>query len=98
MKFINKEDVKHLASVLKQDYEININWEGMLYLGLMLNRDYTKRKDNLSMPGYIEKKLVQFGHVLPIKPQMQPHPHTILTYGTTVQNVKAIDAPPAAMI
>ncbi len=37
VKYINKEDVKHLASVLKQDYEINIDWEGTRYLGLTLN-------------------------------------------------------------
>jgi hypothetical protein len=48
------------------------------------------------MPGYIEKNLVWFGHFLPTKPQMQPHPHTIPTYGTTVQYAKAIDASPAA--
>jgi hypothetical protein len=27
VKYINKEDVEHLASILKQDYEINIDWE-----------------------------------------------------------------------
>jgi hypothetical protein len=48
------------------------------------------------MPGYIEKNLVRFGHVLPTKPQMHPHPHTIPTYGATVQYAKAIDASPAA--
>jgi hypothetical protein len=48
------------------------------------------------MPNYIEKNLVQFGHVLPTKPQMQPHPHTIPTYDATVQYAKAIDASPAA--
>jgi hypothetical protein len=58
----------------------------------MLNWDYATRKVHLSMPGYIEKNLVRFGHVLPTKPQMQPHPHTIPTYGVTVQYAKAIDA------
>jgi hypothetical protein len=48
------------------------------------------------MPGYIEKNLVRIGHFLPTKPQMQPHPHTIPTYGVTVQYAKAIDASPAA--
>jgi hypothetical protein len=28
VKYINKEDVEHLASILKQAYKININWEG----------------------------------------------------------------------
>ncbi len=62
----------------------------------MLDWDYATCKVHLSMPGYIEKNLVQFGHVLPTKPQMQPHPHTIPTYGMTVQYAKAIDASPAA--
>jgi hypothetical protein len=96
VKYINKEDIEHLASILKQDNKINIDWEGTRYLGLMLNWDYATRKVHLSMPGYIEKNLVRFGHVLPTKPQMQPHPHTIPTYGATVQYTKAIDASPAA--
>ncbi len=62
----------------------------------MLDWDYATCKVHLSMPGYIEKNLVQFGHVLLTKPQMQPHPHTIPTYGTTVQYAKAIDASPGA--
>jgi hypothetical protein len=37
VKYIKKEDVEHLASVIKQDYEIDIDWEGTQYLGLMLN-------------------------------------------------------------
>ncbi len=58
VKYINKEDVEHLASILKQDYEINIDWEGMQYLGLTLDWDYATCKVPLSMPGYIEKNLV----------------------------------------
>ncbi len=48
------------------------------------------------MPGYIEKAGVQFGHVYPTKPQMQPHPHTMPTYGATIQYAKAIDSSPVA--
>jgi hypothetical protein len=48
------------------------------------------------MPGYIKKALVRFGHVPPTKPHMQPHPHTIPTYGATVQYATAIDSSPAA--
>jgi hypothetical protein len=96
VKYINKGNVDRLASILKQDYKIGINWEGMQYLGLMLDWDYATRKVHLSKPGYIEKNLVQFGHVFPTKPQMQPHPHTIPTYGATVQYAKAIEASPAA--
>jgi hypothetical protein len=57
VKYINKEDVKHLASILKQDYKIDVDWEGKQYIGLMLDWDYATRKFHLSMPGYIEKTL-----------------------------------------
>jgi hypothetical protein len=49
------------------------------------------------MPGYIESALIGFGHELPNKPQMQPHPHTIPTFGATVQYAKATNTYPAAI-
>ncbi len=96
MKYISKNNVAHLTSVLKQDYKINTDWEGTQYLGLTLDWDFKKRKVHLSMPGYIENALIRFGHELPNKPQLQPHPRTLPTYGTTVQYSKADNASPAA--
>jgi hypothetical protein len=96
MKYINKNNVKHLMIILKKDYKIDTNWDSTQYLGLTLAWDYKKHKVHLSMPGYIENALIRFGHELPNKPQMQPHPHTIPTYSTTVQYAKATDASPAA--
>ena len=43
------------------------------------------------MPGYIEKALIRFEHTPPNKPQLQPHPHTVPTYGATIQYAKHID-------
>ena len=94
VKYINKEDVEHLIGVLKQDYEIDTDWEGTRYLGLTLDWDYTKREVHLSMPGYIENARVRFGHEPPDKPQRQPYPHTIPTYGTKIQYAKAADTSP----
>jgi hypothetical protein len=48
------------------------------------------------MPGYIENALIRFGHELPNKLQLQPHPHTLPTYGATVQYAKADNASPSA--
>jgi hypothetical protein len=48
------------------------------------------------MPGYIENALIRFSHKLPNKPQLQPHPHTIPTYGATVQYTKADNVSPSA--
>ena len=43
------------------------------------------------MPGYIKKALIRFGHTPLNKPQLQPHPHTLPTYGATIQYAKHID-------
>ncbi len=53
--YTNKDNVEHLVSILKQDYKIDVDWEGTRYLGLMLDWDYAAHKVHLSMPGYIEK-------------------------------------------
>ena len=96
MKYINKADGEHLISVLKQDYGIYTDWEGTRYLRLILDWDYINREVHLSISGYIENALVRFGHEPPDKPQLQPYPHTILTYGAAVQYAKAADTSPAA--
>ena len=46
------------------------------------------------MPGYIENALVRFGHEPPNKPQMQPYPNTLPTYGATVQYAKTAGTSP----
>jgi len=56
VKYINKDNVEHLMSVLQQDYEIDTDWDGTRYLGLTLDWDYIKHKVHCSMPGYIEKR------------------------------------------
>jgi hypothetical protein len=96
VKYINKADAKHLLAVLKKDYEFNTDGDGTRYLGLTIDWDYNACKVHLSMLGYIEKALVQFNHALPDKPQYQPHPHTVPTYGATIQYAKHINQSPAA--
>ena len=91
VKYINKADAEHLIAVLKQDYKCDTDWEGTRYLGLTLDWDYANHEVHLSMPGYIDKALARFGHPHPTTPQNQPHPHTIPTYGATVQYAKPLD-------
>jgi hypothetical protein len=43
------------------------------------------------MPEYVEQALAHFGHPTLAKPQHQPHPHTIPTFGATVQYAKPED-------
>jgi hypothetical protein len=48
------------------------------------------------MPGYIKNALIRFGHELPNKLQLQPHPHMLPTYGATLQYTKADSVSPLA--
>ena len=94
VKYVGKEHAENLIGVLKQDYEINTDWEGTQYLGLTLDWNYIKRQVHLSMPGYIAKTLIRFAHPTPNKPQHQPHPHTERIYGATIQYAKKADDSP----
>jgi len=49
VKYINETNVNHLIQALKQDYEIEEDWEGTCYLGITLDWDY--KKCEVSMPG-----------------------------------------------
>ncbi len=93
MKYINKDSVEHLISVLQQDYKVDTDWDGTQYLSLTLDWDYKYRKVHLSMPGYIQKAAIRFGHEPPNKHQWQPHPHSIPTYGATIQYAKHTNQP-----
>ena len=96
VKYINKTDAGHLLALLMQDYKCDTDWEGTHYIGLTIDWDYKNRKVYLSMQGYIDKALIRFNHTQPHKPQHQPHPHTVPTYGATIQYAKHINQSPAA--
>jgi hypothetical protein len=96
IKYINKTDAKHLLAVLKLDYECDTDYESTGYLSLTIDWDYKNHKVYLSMPGHINKALVRFNHTPPDKPQHQPHPHMVPTYGATIQYAKHINQSPAA--
>jgi hypothetical protein len=94
VKYVGEEHANHLISVLKEHYEIDVDWEGTSFIGLTLDWDYSGHKVHLSMPGYITKALARFAHPAPAKPQHQPHPHTERTYGATIEYAKAPDTSP----
>ncbi len=91
-KYISETDVNHLIQALKQDYEIEEDWNGTCYRGITLDWDYKKSKVHLSMPGYVERALARFGHLIPKILQNQPHKHTVPTYEATIQYAKDDDA------
>jgi hypothetical protein len=54
VKFVNKHN---LISSIKKTYTLTKDWTGNLYCGITLVRDHVGRTVDISMPGYIKKKL-----------------------------------------
>ena len=81
VKSINKEDAKHLMSVLKQDYEVTEDWKGERYIGMHLGWDYPERQICLAMLGYMEKTLREFMHEYPKQKHYSPFPYAQKKYG-----------------
>ena len=43
IKYTNKDDIDHLFVAIKDNYPLKIDWEGAKYVGINLDRNYTKR-------------------------------------------------------
>jgi hypothetical protein len=56
-----------------------------------MDQNHKNHKVHLSMLEYVEHALARFGHLIPSKPQNQPHQHVISMCGATVQYVKPDD-------
>ena len=95
IKYVGEEHAKHLLDVLKEHYEISIDWSGTKFIGLTLDWDYVGRMVHLSMPGYVEKLLIRFNHERPKRKQHSPHPHVLPTYGAKAQYAEEPTASPS---
>jgi hypothetical protein len=73
VKYVNKNDVEHLISSIKANYELTVDWTGNLYCGITLDWDYVNRWVDISMPGYIKKKLQEYDHAMPTRLQRCPY-------------------------
>ncbi len=67
VKYTCRKDAKDLLAILRNNYELSEDWEGKRYIGLTLNWDYVQREFHLSMPGYVDDALIEFGPPLPKK-------------------------------
>ena len=60
VKYANQEDVEHLIASIKQMYTLTKDWTGDLYCSIILEWDYDNRMVDISMPGYVKKKLQEY--------------------------------------
>jgi hypothetical protein len=58
---------------------------GDLYCGIKSDWDYVKRTVDISMPGYIQKKLQEYEHAKPKKPQHCPYSPEPKQFGSEAQ-------------
>ncbi len=73
VKYVDKSNVEHLIASLKANYALTVDWTRNLYCGISLDWDYVNRWVDISMPGYIKKKLQEYKHVIPSRIQMCPY-------------------------
>jgi len=69
IKYVGKEHAEFLLSILREHYEISVDWSGTKYIGLTIKWNYPQQEVHISMPGYVEKALVRFEHDRPRLPQ-----------------------------
>ena len=91
-KCVRKEHANHLITALKQDYELDEDWNRTKYCGISLDLDYENREVHLSMSGYVEKGLQRFNHIPGKMNKDQPYQHIKPNYGTRAQYVEEEDS------
>jgi hypothetical protein len=85
VKYVNKADADHLIQSIRSTYTLIEDWTGDLYCGISLEWDYQARTVDISMPGYIKKKLQKYKHVVEKKGQTCPYNPAPKQYGSEAQ-------------
>ena len=83
-------DAVHLITALKNCYDLETDWTGKSYDGIHLKWNYVGEPwVEISMPGCVDRKLIEFGHKKPKRPQHPPCPSPPPLFGKT-----ALEPPP----
>jgi len=94
VKYVNKEDVDHLMSVLKENYSVTEDWKGERYIGMHLRWEYNEGKVHVAMPGYVARALAEFHHQTPRRKEDSPYDMAPRKYGAASQEVDEPRASP----
>ena len=86
VKFVGKEHAEHLIASIKSTYQkLTEDWTGSLYCGITLEWDYVGKTVDISMPGYIKKKLQEYTHALKGRLQTCPYSPKPKQFGADAQ-------------
>ena len=83
-------------TVLKQHYETEEDQKGELYCNITLKCDYAKGCVDISMPNYVHKKLIEYKHKTPKRPQNHPYAPPPVKYGKESNLVLPEETSPAS--
>ena len=66
VKYVGQEHADHLIASIRSTYKkLTEDWTGSLYCRITLDWDYIGITVKLSMPGYIQKQMQEYKHLLP---------------------------------
>jgi hypothetical protein len=85
------QHARHLKTALEKHYEVSVDWEGKLFCGITLDWNYKMGHVDLSVPGYVQRKLIKYGHKKPARPQHSPYLSAPIQYGAKIQSPMAPD-------
>jgi hypothetical protein len=74
-----------IASIKNTYKKLTEDWTGSLYCRITLNWDYVGRTVDISMPGYIKKKLQEYNHLLLGRSQYCQYSPGPKTFGSDTQ-------------
>ncbi len=94
VKYESKDDVDHLIASMKSTYKLTEDWTGNLFCDISLDWDYINQTVDISMLGYIKKKLQEYNHALPRRMQTCPYSPEPKTFWADTQTLLAVDSSP----
>ncbi len=94
VKYVDKAGDDHLVASIKSTYTLTEDWTGNLYCRIQLDWDYENRTVDISMPGYIAKKLQEYKHIKSNKVQHCPYSPDPKQFGSEAQRPLPPDTTP----
>ena len=79
------QHARHLKTSLEKHYDVSVDWEGKLFCGITLDWNYKMGYVDLSVPGYVQRKLTKYQHAKPTRPQHSPYLAAPIQYGAKIQ-------------
>jgi hypothetical protein len=92
--YICKYTTLHLTNILKSHDDMETDWTGGLYYGIILKWKYDQGYVDLSMPSYVKKIVIEYEQVPFKQPQYYPYQPDPVKYGNNSDKITPEVEPP----